>query len=99
MYLLLQFSLDRFEIIQGSSIRYKHYDLCFFDDRIKFEVWANFGNLGNNGIIYSNCKMHLPLRYSFNHLKIIQGFFVGYRKYGLCFFDDRTIFWRFFLNI
>ena len=30
MYLLLQFSFNRFEIIQGSSIGYRHYGLCFF---------------------------------------------------------------------
>ena len=36
--------------------------------------------------------MHLRLRYSFNRFEIIQGSFVGYREYSLCFFDDGTIF-------
>ena len=30
VYLLLQFSFNRFEIMQGSSIGYRHYGLCFF---------------------------------------------------------------------
>ena len=41
MYLLLQFSFNRFEVIQGSSIGYEHYGF-FFDDRIIFELLANF---------------------------------------------------------
>ena len=36
--------------------------------------------------------MHLLLWYSFNRHEIIQGSSVGYREYGLCFFDGRTIF-------
>ena len=30
MYLLLQFSFNRFEIMQDSSMEYEHYGLCFF---------------------------------------------------------------------
>ena len=30
--------------------------------------------------------MHLLLGYSFSRFEIIQGSFVGYREYGLCFF-------------
>ena len=42
MYLLLQFSFNRFEIIQDSSIGYGHYGLrFFFDEGIIFEFLAN----------------------------------------------------------
>ena len=36
---LLQFSFNRFEIIQGSSIGYNHYGLCFF---LTIESFLNF---------------------------------------------------------
>ena len=64
-----------------------------------FQFLAIFWNFWNNGIIYSDCKMHLLLWYSFNRFEIIQRAFVGYREYGLC-FSWRTkyfwIFWRIF---
>ena len=42
MYLLLQFSFNRFEIIQDSFIGYDITVCAFFDDRIIFEILANF---------------------------------------------------------
>ena len=45
MYLLLQFSFNRFEIIQGSSIGYRHSACAFFEDRINFEFLANFSGI------------------------------------------------------
>ena len=93
MYLLLQFSFNRFEIIQGSSIGYKHYGLCFFlTIKINFEFLANFRNFRNNGIIYINCKMYLLLQFLFNRFEIIQGSSIGYEHDGSCFFDDRINF-------
>ena len=43
MYLLLQISLDRFEIIRGSSIGYRKYGLCFFlTDGLFMNLWRIF---------------------------------------------------------
>ena len=35
MYLLLQFSFNRFEILQGYSTGYEHYGLCFFSHIVR----------------------------------------------------------------
>ena len=43
MYLLLQFSFNRFETLQDCSTGYEHYVLwCLLDDRIIFEFLAIF---------------------------------------------------------
>ena len=55
LHLHLRVSFNRFEIIQGSFVGYKHYGLYVFGDRTIFEFLANFWKFCNNGIIYSNC--------------------------------------------
>ena len=39
MYLLLQFSFNRFKTLQDSSTGYEHYVLCFF---LTIELFLNF---------------------------------------------------------
>ena len=100
MHLLLGYSFKRLEITQGCFVEYREYSLCFFwRSNHFFNFWRFFWKFWNNGIIYSDCKMHLLLWYSFNRFEIIQRSFVGYREYGLCFFLTDGIFlnfWRIF---
>ena len=70
MYLFLQFSFNRYEIMQGFSIGCRRYGLFFFDDWSNFGFLANFGNFWNNDIIYSNCKMYILVQFSFNRFEI-----------------------------
>ena len=96
IYLLLQFSFNRFETLQDSSTGYEHYVLCFFWRSNYFWIFGEFLNFWNIGIIYSNCEMYLFLQFSFNRYEIMQGFYIGYRRYGLFFFFWRLIqFWFF----
>ena len=45
MHLLLGYSFNRFEMIQGSSVECREYGLCFFfDDRTIFEFCGDFLN-------------------------------------------------------
>ena len=80
-------------------IAFKFYTVIKYADLACacFGVWtilvflANFWNFWNNGIIYSNCKMHLLLRFSSNRFEIMHGSFIAHKHYILCFFHDRTI--------
>ena len=55
MHLLLGYSFNHFEIIQGSSVGYREYGLfflLFFDDQIIFKFLVIFLN---NSKIYGKC--------------------------------------------
>ena len=83
MYLLLQFSFNRFEIIQGSSIGYKHYGLCFFwTIEIILSFFSNFWYFRSNGIIYINVKCICSYNFYSIVFEIIQGSSIGYEHEG-----------------
>ena len=56
----------------------------FFWRSNHFWIFGEFLIFWNIGIIYSNYEMYL-LQFSLNRYEIMQGFSIGYRRYGLCF--------------
>ena len=65
IYLLLQFSFNRFEIIQVSSIGYKHYSFCLVWRSSSVTIFGFFWKCWNFGIMHSSLRLRL-LRVSFN---------------------------------
>ena len=57
------FSRITFKFITGIKYDVTNLACAFFDDRTIFVFLANFWYFWNNGIIYSNCKMHLLLQF------------------------------------
>ena len=82
MHVLLQFSFNRFEIIQGSFIGYDLYGLCFF---LTIGLFLNFWRIFilNNDVIILTLKCTCVSRF-----EIIQTSFVEYEYYGLSIFDN-----------
>ena len=81
-----------FKFLTGIKYDVAHPACAFLDDRTISGFLANFWNFWNNGMIYSNCKMHLLLQLSFDRFEIMQVSSLGYKHYGLCFFWQWNIF-------
>ena len=94
-YLLLQFWSDSFQILYRYQVWYHSPGLCFFWRSDHFWIFGGFLKFWNNGMIYSNFKMHLLLQFWSDSFEISCRHQVWYHSPGLCFFWASNYFWIF----
>ena len=74
MHLLLQFSFNRFKIIQGFSMGYQHYHLCLVWRSMSVKIFGIFLKILKFWYYKQQLRRRLRLlRFSFNRFEIIQG--------------------------
>ena len=94
MPLLLQFWSDSFAIAYRHQVWFHSPGLCFFWRPDYFWIFGEFLKFWNNGIIYSNCKMPLLLKFWLDSFPIAYRHRVWYHSPGL-FFWRSDYFWIF----